>query len=195
MADSRVQEYNRLYGQLNKETREHSLSVALMCEKCAKGLDLDPDMSFKIGYLHDVGKIFIPSRILKKNMGLTSVERQVVDLHSYFGFRLLEEAGVPRAICVPVLYHHGFNKPKLSESEDPITEKLLRYVNLLHSVDVYDAMARTRVYHKGYNKDKIFKVLSEDPLCTERILRELNFVELPDEEMLKEYNLSEEEDL
>ena len=170
MREDIINAYSRLYGQLNKETREHSLSVAEICEICAIETGLCTETGFKIGYLHDVGKIFIPARILKKNMKLNPVEREMVDLHSYFGYRLLVEAGEPAVITLPVLFHHGFRKPRLLEPEEMITEEILRYTFLVHTVDIFDAMARTRAYHVGYEKDRIFDVLNEDPMCMTDIL-------------------------
>ena len=177
MRDEVIKNYSRLHGQLNKETREHSLSVASICEECAPELGLFRDICFKIGYLHDVGKIFIPSRILKKNMSLNHAEREVVDLHSYFGYRLLSEAGEPAIVCLPVLFHHGFNKPRLSEPDEPITEEILRYVALVHSVDIFDAMSRTRPYHDGFERNEVMKVLGEDPMSTPEVIKVLGSVD------------------
>lgn len=180
MKEDVIHEYSRLYGQLNRETREHSLSVALLCEQCASKLELDPDTAFKIGYLHDVGKIYIPSRILKKNMKLRPVEREIVDLHSYFGYRLLMDTPEPPEICLPVLFHHGFSKHRLTETKDIITLPILKYVFLVHSVDIYDAMARTRVYHEEYEMSWIFHVLENDPMCPDELLSVLKTLKLPD---------------
>ena len=170
MRNNIISDYSRLYGQLNEETRQHSYSVACISESIANIIHLDPFLAFKIGYLHDVGKIYIPPRILKKNMQLNSVEREIVDLHSYFGYRLLVEAGESKDVYFPVLFHHGFNKPRLQEDPEPITMENLKYIHLVHSVDIFDAMARTRTYHEGFERQEIINALASDPMCSEEIL-------------------------
>ena len=177
MKEDILTQYSQLFGQFNKETKEHSLSVAVICECVGRCLDLNPRICYKIGLLHDVGKIFIPSRILKKNMKLTDFEREVVDLHAYFGYRILREKGEESDIYIPVLFHHGFKKPRLYEPDEQISDYLLTLIHMIHTVDIYDAMTRKRVYHDSYDKEKVFHTLEEDSMCTEDItdiLRKMN---------------------
>lgn len=166
-----IAEYKHLYGQLNKETRTHSLSVGYLCEACAPLADLNKEKAFKLGLLHDIGKIYIPSRILKKNIKLNDVERQIVDLHSYFGYEILKNAGEGTDIYMPILFHHGFHKPKLSEPEEQITERMVRYTILLHAADIYDAMSRKRIYHSPFKKAEIIKELENDSMCTPWVIK------------------------
>ncbi len=161
-----VDEYSDLFGQLNKETQAHSLNVGELCAACAPLLNLDKELLFRIGFLHDVGKIFIPSRILKKNAALTVLEREIVDLHSYCGYKMLKERGETDDVCVPVLYHHGFNKPCLKTPDVVLTSEMVGVISLLHAADIYDAMAKRRVYHEPFGHEEIISELSKDPLCT-----------------------------
>ncbi len=170
MYNSINEKYKFLYGQLNKETRQHSENVAGICAAIARSLEIEEYNAYKIGLLHDVGKMFIPSRILKKNEGLTPIEREVVDLHAYFGYRLLKENGEPPNIYLPVLYHHGFGKHQPIVNGEPITEAILRCIFMIHSVDIYEAMTRKRAYHDPFPEEDIYKILSADALCTESII-------------------------
>ena len=55
-------------------------------------------------YLHDVGKIGIPERILLKHGELTPEERRVVEKHPLMGYtmiRNIEFLGTPRTWCFP----------------------------------------------------------------------------------------------
>lgn len=165
--------YTNIIGQLNKETRYHSLSVGELCEKSAPGLMLDKETAFKIGLLHDVGKIYIPSRILKKNKRLNEIEREIVDLHAYFGYRLLKMMGEPSDIYLPVLFHHGYTKPRICHPEEPLSEELIRYISLVHTADIYDAMARKRIYHDPYHRENIFEVLAQDKMCHPHVIWEI----------------------
>lgn len=157
--------YSFILGQLNQETQEHSRRVAYMCEKISSHVGLNPLIAYKIGLLHDAGKIFIPSRILKKNHGLTPLERDIIDMHSYYGYRLLKELGESSLIYMPVLFHHGFWKFKLHIEDEAFTEEMMSYTCLIHTIDIYDAMASRRIYHAPATKDEIMKVLSTDNMC------------------------------
>ncbi len=163
-------DYMRFIGQLNVETRQHCKNVALLCESCAAPLGMNTHLSYKLGLLHDIGKVFIPARILKKNRGLTELERNIIDLHSYYGYRLLKEIGEPPEVLLPILFHHGFNKFKLTDYDEVITPDILQYLYLLHSADIFDAMTTKRVYHDAIDQREVFRMLSTDPMCSEEII-------------------------
>ncbi len=182
-----VESYKNVFGQLNKETREHCLSVGELCERCADSLSIDHKLAFRIGLLHDVGKIYIPSRILKKNKSLTETEREVVDLHAYFGYRLLKGNGESPSVYLPVLFHHGYTKYRLSEPDEPLTEQYVRYTSLIHAVDIFDAMNRKRIYHDPFGHEEIYAALSDDPMCTQEIILAIRrAVKIPVQEMVQE---------
>ena len=48
-------EYSNVLNQLNRETYEHSQRVAFICRYLAEKLDLDEEVAYKIGLLHDIG--------------------------------------------------------------------------------------------------------------------------------------------
>lgn len=170
-----VTQYLKYWGQLNKETREHSIRVANICEQTAPGLGLDSDVAYIIGYLHDIGKIYVPSRILRKNGKLIPIERDIVDLHSYIGYRLLKELEAPPKIYLPVLYHHGFDKHTLRDVNEPITEDdIIPLTMLLHTIDIYDARSNRRCYHDEAEDAVIFEDLRvKEGMCNDEILHAL----------------------
>ena len=171
--------YSFILGQLNQETQEHCKRVSHMCEKIAPYVGLDSCIAYKIGLLHDAGKIFIPSRILKKNHGLTHLERDIIDMHSYYGYRMLKELGEGPLVYMPVLFHHGFWKFKLHIGEEPFTEEMMYYTCLVHTLDIYDAMASRRVYHAPATKDEIMEVLSTDDMCPNILYETLKSFDFP----------------
>lgn len=166
-------DYERIVEQLNDETKAHSHSVAHICRAIAGELGLNEEVAYKIGLLHDIGKIYIPSRILKKNGRLTDIEREVVDLHSYYGYRILKTRGEPPLIYIPVLFHHGFNKVRLMVEDEPISDEDIDYTYLIHSVDIYDAMISKRAYHIPISFNVVYQILNEDPLCPDRVLNSI----------------------
>ena len=171
-------QYSSLLGQLNKETVLHCKRVALMCEEIAKKVGLDKNIAYKIGLLHDCGKIYVPSRILKKNHGLTSLEREIIDLHSYFGYKLLKELGEPPIICASTLFHHGFWKIKLTSVDEPITDEMIKYIYLIHVIDMYEALTSKRAYHEPLPKDTVLNILREDVICTDELISAIKDTDL-----------------
>ena len=157
--------------QLNQETQDHSKRVANICKSLAYDLSIDSNIAYKMGLYHDIGKIYIPSKIMKKQLKLTSLEREIIDLHAYYGYRLLKDAGEPSVIYLPVLFHHGYWKTKINVPEDEyMDENTIKYVYLLHSADVFDAMTSRRVYHKAFPVNEALKELSMDMMSTAQII-------------------------
>ena len=165
-----IDDYKKILKQLNNETERHSISVAEICKAIAEKEGLDQELSYKIGLVHDIGKLYIPGRILKKNGKLSGIEREVVDLHSYYGYRILKEYGENDSVYMPVLLHHGFGKAHLKLVDEQISVKVMEYTALVHSVDIYDAMTSKRAYHTPIDFDAIYKILSKDVLCTKELL-------------------------
>ena len=162
--------YSSVLKQLNEETEIHSRRVGLLCEYLAPQMGLDKEIAYKIGLLHDIGKVFIPSRILKKNHGLTKLEREIIDLHSYYSYRLLKEMGEPPIIYMPALFHHGFWKIKLMQPDEPLTDEIIKYVYLIHAADIFEAMTSKRSYHEPMTKNAVISHIQKDIMCTEEIV-------------------------
>lgn len=162
--------FNRIIKQLNKETQTHCERVALLFKELAPYLKMDARLAYEIGLLHDIGKMYIPGRIIRKSSGLSVIEREIVDTHSYYGYRFLKEEGFDDEICIPILLHHGMNKKKPSELCS-ITENNMRYARALHTIDVYDAITSDRVYRKKMdNKKDVFEILHNDLFCDATVI-------------------------
>lgn len=164
-------QYSLFLKQLDNNTEEHSHSVGKMCRDIAPHIGLDPNIAYKIGLIHDLGKIYIPARILKKNGKLTELEREIIDLHSYYGYRVLKFKNEEDVVALPVLYHHGYDKIKPAPViHEPLTDEIKLYTSLVHSVDVYDAMVSARPYHSSFDIESILNELHKDEMCTAEIL-------------------------
>ena len=160
----------KVFGQLNKETQEHSQRVADICRYLAPVHNLPEEKMYEIGYVHDVGKMYIPSRIIRKSEKLTPIEREIVDMHSYYGFRMLRDMGAEPEIYVPVLFHHGFFKPRLGDEQCELTEQMMKSIAIVHSADIFDAMLSKRVYHEPYELEEVIEILEKDALASEKII-------------------------
>ncbi|NJD18624.1 MAG: HD domain-containing protein, partial [Gemmatimonadetes bacterium] len=129
-------------------TAGHSRRVAALAVAVAKELGLRQqllDTLWAGGYLHDLGKLRVPVRILAKPGRLTEEEFACVKAHPSDGARILE--GIPslRHLTTSARYHHerweGGGYPEgLRGDHIPLVGQILAVV------DSYDAMTSKRAY-------------------------------------------------
>ena len=128
--------------QLDDSTYAHSMNVGLICNILAHWLRMDEE-SIKLaticGLLHDIGKLKISEKILKKPGRLTQWEYSVIQTHPREGYNLLQNCPVDDHVKNAALMHHercdGSGYPlKLTAAQiDP-------FAKLVAIADVYDAM-------------------------------------------------------
>ena len=165
----KLKKYSSFMGQLDKPTITHCKNVAEVCKYLAENLGLDMEVAYTAGYLHDAGKLYVPSRILNKNSGLSTLERQIVNLHAYYGYELIKEIEDDDRLYLSALYHHGFDKPSLSPVTETVSDEAREYIRVVHCADIYDALTMNRVYHEPFSAEQIFNILLTDESCSEQI--------------------------
>ncbi len=97
---------------------------------------------------HDIGKVGIPDKILKKPAKLTDEEYEVMKTHTQIGKRIANESVDLVDIANLIYYHHerwdGAGYPEqIAGEEIPIECRILAIV------DTFDAMTNDRPYRKG----------------------------------------------
>ncbi len=132
-------------------TRGHSERVARYAVSIARAMELPPEEVRKVrlsALLHDVGKIGIDDRILRKPTALTDDEFEVMKTHPVKGAAIM--SAIPQlADVVPGMKHHhekwegGGYPDGLKGEEIPL---LARIVSV---ADTFDAMTTTRPYQKA----------------------------------------------
>ncbi|MCF6523447.1 HD-GYP domain-containing protein [Streptomyces sp. JJ36] len=100
------------------------------------------------GILHDVGKLGVPTRLLRKEGPLTAAERRVVERHPEYGHEMVRGIGFLREACTAVLHHHerldGAGYPYgLAGRQIPEPARVVAVA------DAFDAMTSTRSYRRG----------------------------------------------
>ena len=123
------------------------------------GLGVDDLTTLRLGaYLHDIGKIAIPSSVLQKRGALSRDERTLVEQHTLIGDRFC--AAVPALQHLrPIVRHHherldGSGYPdKLWGDDIPL---LARIVGI---VDVFDALMSERPYKAALSFDRAAEIL------------------------------------
>jgi len=132
----------------------HSVAVCALMVSLGKTLGMD-DASCKeaglAGYLHDVGKAFIPPEILNKPGKLTDQEFRIIQRHPALGYDYLRgNPKVPDYASTVCLHHHE----KLDGSGYPGKQQgnaITVYARMAAICDVYDAITSDRPYKQGWD--------------------------------------------
>ena len=133
---------------MDSTTYNHSVRVWKFARKVEVFFGLGDDKLSDAAYVHDIGKLFIPERILDKHEGLDCLEREIMGLHPYFGYQILEGYRVSEEVKRMVLYHHGMN-PVLLRPLPPYTgEAVADRARMLHTIDAFEALTTDRPYRR-----------------------------------------------
>jgi PAS domain S-box-containing protein len=164
------------------ERRVSDIAVAIATEM---GLDDGRLEGIKVaGYLHDIGKISIPSEILVKPGRLNATEYALVQGHAQASYDVLKHVEFPWPVATIALQHHerldGSGYPNGLKVDEILLESRIMAV-----ADVVEAMASHRPYRPGLGVEKALAELERgrgsayDPdvvdICL-RLFRELGFV-------------------
>ncbi len=136
-------------------TRGHSERVARYSVAIAKQMGLTVDEIRKIriaALLHDVGKIGIEDRILRKPTALTDDEFDVMKTHPVKGALIMSQIPQMKEIIPGMKHHHerwdgGGYPDGLMEEEIPFIARIVSVA------DTFDAMTTTRPYQKAMKTD------------------------------------------
>ena len=149
---------------LDAFTRQHSENVAnITCRLCEY---LHMDSSFTVycttcAYLHDIGKLFIPPKILQKNGTLTDEEYEIIKTHTTIGYKMCMDDPKLRPYAAGPIYHHealnGTGYPKgLTRKDIPIEGQIIRVA------DEFDAIVSKRQYKSHVGISDTLKLLIEE---------------------------------
>ncbi|MEU0276364.1 HD-GYP domain-containing protein [Streptomyces sp. NPDC006307] len=132
-------------------TRGHSERVGHASVLIARELGMDEARLEVIrfaGILHDVGKLGVPTRVLRKDGPLTPEERRVIELHPEYGHEMVRGIGFLGEARAAILHHHermdGSGYPYgLSGRQIP------EFARVVAVADAFDAMTSTRSYRRA----------------------------------------------
>ncbi|MFB7912758.1 HD-GYP domain-containing protein [Streptomyces sp. NPDC056061] len=132
-------------------TRGHSERVGHASVLIARELGMERNRLEVLrfaGILHDIGKLCVPTRVLRKDGPLTPEERRVIELHPGYGDEIVRGIGFLGEARSAILHHHerldGSGYPcGLSGREIP------EFARVVAVADAFDAMTSTRSYRRG----------------------------------------------
>ena len=160
-------------------TRGHSERVAYYSACVAKHLGMSPDEVERVhvsGIIHDVGKIGIEDKILRKAAALTDDEYEIMKQHPTKGEHILEAVPLLKEKAGDGLMHHenvdGSGYPRGLKGDD-----IPLFGRIVSVADAFDAMTTDRPYSKAMTFEAAVARLrflagkKFDPSCVEAFER------------------------
>ena len=162
--DDEIRYQLRMLDSLDAFTRKHSENVAIitsnLCNKlhCSRGFT---EYCIICAYLHDIGKLYIPEKILQKPSKLTDEEFEIMKQHTTLGYQICMKNLKLRPYYAGPYYHHealdgtgypqGLTKPKI-----PYEAQIIRVA------DEYDALVSKRQYKTHIGISDALKIIVEN---------------------------------
>jgi diguanylate cyclase (GGDEF)-like protein len=166
----------------DRGTRNHCETVSELCARIGLQLGLDDERIARLrlaGLLHDVGKIGVPDRILRKTEQLTADEAAAMSSHVRIGHAIVAAADLEDEARW-VLHHHehvdGNGYPLgLDGGEIPLESRIILVA------DAFEAMTSDRPYRKACPIEDALAELERragtqfDPVCVDALRAALDF--------------------
>ncbi|MDQ2800968.1 MAG: diguanylate cyclase [Armatimonadota bacterium] len=163
----------------DRYTRKHSEDVMRYALQIAREMELSEAEQRTIqvaALLHDVGKIGVPDRILRKPGHLTSEEFEAIQQHPMMGAVIVGAVAGFENTLDCIRHHHerwdGRGYPYgLSHDETPLLARIMAVA------DAFSAMTMDRPYRKGKRWEEALDILASgagdqwDPTCVAAFLR------------------------
>ncbi|HEY3203400.1 MAG TPA: HD domain-containing phosphohydrolase, partial [Thermoanaerobaculia bacterium] len=160
-------------------TRGHSERVARYASAIARELGLPAEDVRKArlsAILHDVGKIGIDDRIIRKPTALTDEEFELMKAHPVKGAAIMET--IPQlADIIPGMRHHHEKWEGGGYPDGLRGEQIPMQARIVAVADAFDAMTTTRPYQKAMEVAYVLERLREmankrfDPAVIEALVR------------------------
>ena len=110
------------------------------------------------GFLHDLGKVGVPSELLLREGALDPNERKIMEQHPVIGARLVRPLLLQSDLTLAIQHHHewwdGTGYPDgLSGTDIPYTARIVAIA------DAFDAMSCDRPYRRALRRDVVLSEL------------------------------------
>ncbi len=153
-------------------TKRHSENVANLTGRICEYMHCNNQFTIHCilaGYVHDIGKLFIPKNILNKPGKLTDSEFEIMKTHTTLGYQYCMDDLSLRPYSDGPWYHHeslnGTGYPRgLKKPDIPYSAQIIRVA------DEYDAIVTKRQYTTHINISATLKELIQDALPSNDVI-------------------------
>jgi len=167
-------------------TAGHSERVGFYSTELAKGLNLsreEIDAINKAAYLHDIGKIGMPDKVLHKKDKLTDEDFAYIKRHQTDGAKILE--GLP--FCekiIPYILHHHERYDGKGYPHGLSGDMIPRGAQIIAIADSFDAMTTGRGYNSPLMLDEAIEELKKSRGIQLNPVYAQKFIELLEEKKI-----------
>ena len=111
------------------------------------------------GFLHDIGKIGVPTDLLMRPTALTAKERRLIERHPEIGARLVEPLGISTEISAVIRHHHEWWDGR-GYPDGLYGEQIPLVARIVAMADAYDGMSSSRPYRRALSPEEVRGELS-----------------------------------
>lgn len=161
--DKSIRYQLNLLDTLDVYTRAHCENVASITCRLCEYMHCSHDFTVYCtisAYLHDIGKLFVPAKILQKPGKLTPDEYEIIKKHTTLGYNMCMKDLKLRPYAIAALHHHealnGSGYPNaLVAHEIPIEAQIVSVA------DQFDAIVSKRQYKSHIDISEALKLIIE----------------------------------
>lgn len=162
--DPELQRSLNVVAKLDEFTYRHSQNVSNLCVRICQYMNCNNQFTIHCmvaGFIHDIGKMFIPPEIINKPDRLTDEEYEIVKQHTTKGYEFCMKDRNLIPYSDGPWYHHealdGSGYPRgLKKIDIPYSGQIIRVA------DEYDALVTKRQYKTHVNISETLKMLIKD---------------------------------
>ena len=170
--DSGLKDSLSVMYKLDEMTLKHSNNVSNLCTRVCEYMRCNNQFTIHCmiaGYIHDLGKMFIPKEILAKDGRLSPEEFEIMKTHTTLGYEYCMKDINLRPYSDGPWYHHeslnGSGYPRgLRKDDIPYSAQIIRVC------DEYDALVTKRHYTTHVNISETLKILIKDAVPPKPII-------------------------
>jgi putative nucleotidyltransferase with HDIG domain len=137
-------------------TRGHSERVALLCGLIAGSLSMshqDTEVLRFAGMLHDIGKLAIPTRVLRRADGLSDADLATIATHPARGVEMVRDIEFLEGSMEAILHHHermdGRGYPSGLRGED-----IPLFARVVAVADAFDSVTTSRSHRDAHTVEE-----------------------------------------
>jgi putative nucleotidyltransferase with HDIG domain len=106
------------------------------------------------GFLHDIGKIGVPTDLLMRPGTLTAKERRLIERHPEIGARLVEPLGIDTEISSVIRHHHEWWDGR-GYCDGLYGKQIPLLARIVAMADAFDGMSSSRPYRPALSPEQV----------------------------------------